>query len=135
MIVRGEPSIHIQKDTVQLAPGLGVLNNIIIDQHFTQRARLNRLITAVCYNPKNLGIGIDENTAIHIDKKGVLEVLGSGTVTIVDGSGISFNNMAEVQEDKPFSVFGVQMHVLGSSVRYDVYNRKPLEVVGDYLQI
>ena len=69
MIVRGEPKFSPLKDSIRLCPGLGILKNIIIDQHFTERGRLNRLITAVAYNPSNLGIGIDENTAIHIKKK------------------------------------------------------------------
>lgn len=135
MIVRGEPSVQPLKDSIRLCPGLGILKNIIIDQHFTQRARLTRLITAVSYNPNNLGIGIDENTAIHIRSNGILEVLGSGTVTIIDGSGITYNTISEVQEAEPFSVLGLQVNILSSGVRYDIYDRKPIEVVGDYLQI
>lgn len=135
MIVRGEPTVQPLKDAIRLSPGLGILKNIIIDQHFTQRARLSRLITAVAYNPTNLGIGIDENTAIHIQRNGILEVLGAGTVTIIDGSNISYNTIAEVHESEPFSVMGLQVNILSSSVRYDIYNRKPMEIVGDYLQI
>jgi cyanophycinase len=135
MIVRGEPTVQPLKDSIRLCPGLGILKNLIIDQHFTERARLNRLITAVAYNPSNLGIGIDENTAIHIMKNGVLEVLGAGTVTIVDGSNITYNTIAEVHESEPFSVMGLQINILTSSVRYDIYNRRQLAVVGDYLQI
>lgn len=135
MIVRGEPTVQPLKDSIRLCPGLGILKNIIIDQHFTQRARLSRLITAVAYNPNNLGIGIDENTAIHIMKNGVLEVLGSGTVTIIDGSNISYNSIAEVHESEPFAVMGIQVNILSSSVRYDIYNRKQMAAVGDFLQI
>ena len=135
MIVRGEPKVQPLKDAIRLCPGLGILKNIIIDQHFTERARLSRLITAVAYNPNNLGIGIDENTAIHIMKSGVLEVLGAGTVTIIDGSNISFNTIAEAHESEPFSVMGLQVNILSSSVRYDIYNRMQMASVGDYLQI
>ena len=135
MIVRGEPTVQPLKDSIRLCPGLGILKNIIIDQHFTQRARLSRLITAVAYNPNNLGIGIDENTAIHIMRNGVLEVIGAGTVTIIDGSNISYNTIAEVHESEPFSVLGLQVNILSSSVRYDIYNRKQMSVAGDYLQI
>lgn len=135
MIVRGEASIQPLKDSIRLCPGLGILKNIIIDQHFTQRARLTRLITAVSYNPSNLGIGIDENTAIHIRRNGILEVLGSGTVTIIDGSNISYNTISEVGESEPFSVLGLQVNILSSGVRYNIHKRLPIEVVGDYLQI
>lgn len=135
MIVRGEPTVQPLKDSIRLCPGLGILQNIIIDQHFTQRARINRLITAVSYNPTNLGIGIDENTAIHIRKDGILEIIGSGTVTIIDGSNISYNTIADVEESEPFSVVGLNIHILSRGVRYDLNNRKPIEMVGDYLQI
>lgn len=135
MIVRGEPKVQPLKDSIRLCPGLGILKNIIIDQHFTERNRLSRLITAISYNPNNLGIGIDENTAVHIKKNGVLEVLGSGTVTIIDGSGITYNTISEVQESEPFSIMGLQINILSSSVRYDIYNRKPVEIFGDFLQI
>ncbi len=135
MIVRGEPGVQPLKDSIRLCPGLGILKNIIIDQHFTERNRIARLITAVAYNPNNLGIGIDENTAIHIKNTGILEVLGTGTVTIIDGSNISYNTISDVHEAEPFSVMDLKINILSSSVRYDVYNRKPAAVVGDYLQI
>jgi len=135
MIVRGEPTVQPLKDSIRLCPGIGILKNIIIDQHFTERGRLNRLITAVAYNPSNLGIGIDENTAIHIKKNGVLEVLGGGTVTIIDGSHISYTTISEVNEAEPFSVMGLQINILTTGVRYNIYTRKPIEIVGDYLQL
>src|SRR6185369_7057881 len=128
MIVRGEPSAQPQQDTIRLSPGLGVLRHLIVDQHFTQRSRLSRLITAVCYNPHNLGVGIDEDTAVVIDKAGNLEVLGSGTVTIVDGSEVPYTNIAEVGTSAPLSVFGLRVHILCAGFRYNIYSRKPLEV-------
>ncbi|MCV4753869.1 hypothetical protein OFC37_30880, partial [Escherichia coli] len=85
---------------------------IIIDQHFSERGRISRLITAVSYNPYNLGIGIDENTAIILDSKGVMQVFGEGTVTVVDGSSISYNEIAEVAETEAFGVCGIRLHIL-----------------------
>lgn len=133
MIVRGESSSHPQKSAVRLSPGLGFLKNIIIDQHFTERGRMSRLITAVSYNPYNLGIGIDENTAIILDKKGVLEVFGEGTVTIVDGSQISFNEIAEVDDHTPFAVCGSQIHILREGLRYDYFERNLLPIESEFL--
>ncbi|HTH37298.1 MAG TPA: cyanophycinase, partial [Pyrinomonadaceae bacterium] len=98
MIVRGESTSHPHKSSVRLSPGLGFLKNIIIDQHFTERGRISRLITAVSYNPYNLGIGIDENTAIILNSQGVMEVFGAGSATIVDGSKITYNEIAEVAD-------------------------------------
>jgi cyanophycinase len=133
MIVRGEPTSHPHKGAVKLSPGLGFLKNIIIDQHFTERGRISRLITAVSYNPYNLGIGIDENTAIILDGKGVLEVFGQGSTTIVDGSQITFNEIAEVGEHESFSICGVQLHVLRDGLVYNYLERHPIQPPNEFL--
>jgi cyanophycinase len=133
MIVRGESTSHPHKNSVRLSPGLGFLKNIIIDQHFTERGRISRLITAVSYNPYNLGIGIDENTAIIVNGDGVLEVYGVGSVTVVDGSQISYNEIAEVDENQAFSVCGVQLHVLRDGLIYDYLDRHPMQPPNEFL--
>lgn len=133
MVVRGEPSSHPYKSAVRLSPGLGFLKNIIIDQHFTERGRISRLVTAVSYNPYNLGIGIDENTAIILDGKGLLEVFGQGSITIVDGSGITFNEIAEVGDNESFSVCGVQFHILRDGLSYNYLDRLSIQPAGEFL--
>ncbi len=133
MIVRGEATSHPHKNSIRLSPGLGILRSIIIDQHFTERGRLSRLITAVSFNPRQLGIGIDENTAVIISHDGTLEVFGAGTVTIVDGSQINYNDIAEVEDFQPFAVCGVQLHILREGLRYDFENRKPIPVPAEFL--
>lgn len=133
MIVRGDPTSHPNKSSIRLSPGLGILQNIIIDQHFTERGRLSRLITAVSYNPRQLGLGIDENTAVIISNDGTLEVCGDGTVTIVDGSRISYNDIAEVEDSQPFAVAGVQLHILRDGLRYDIARRVPVAVAEEFL--
>jgi cyanophycinase len=133
MIVRGEPSSHPHRNAVKLSPGLGFLKNIIIDQHFTERGRISRLITAVSYNPYNLGIGVDENTAIILDANGVLEVFGQGSTTIVDGSRITFNEIAEVAENDSFSVCGVQLHILRDGLVYNYLERHPMQPPTEFL--
>ncbi len=133
MIVRGEPTSHPHKNAVKLSPGLGFLKNIIIDQHFSERGRISRLITAVSYNPYNLGIGIDENTAIILDGKGILEVFGEGSATIVDGSQITFNEIAEVADNEAFSICGVQFHVLRDSLVYNYLERHPIQPTNEFL--
>ncbi len=133
MIVRGEPTSHPHKNAVRLSPGLGFLKNIIIDQHFSERGRISRLITAVSFNPYNLGIGIDENTAIILDGKGKLEVYGQGSTTIVDGSQITFNEIAEVGDNEAFSVCGVQFHVLREGLVYNYIDRNPIQPPNEFL--
>ncbi len=133
MIVRGDSTSHPRKNAVRLSPGLGILRNIIVDQHFSERGRLSRLITAVSYNPRQLGLGIDENTAVIIANDGTLEVFGDGTVTIVDGSRITYNDIAEVEDSKPFAVAGVQLHILRDGLRYDFAGRTPIPVAEEFL--
>lgn len=133
MIVRGESLSHPQKNSVRLSPGLGFLKNIIIDQHFTERGRISRLITAVSYNPYNLGIGIDENTAIILSSDGVLEVFGAGSATIVDGSKITYNEIAEVADTESFSVCGVQLHILRDGLVYNYLERHPMQPTNEFL--
>ena len=133
MIVRGDgvPAPHV--GAIRLSPGLGILQNIIIDQHFSERGRISRLITAVSYNPHNLGIGIDENTAVVLDSAGILEVVGNGTVTIVDGSAVSYNDIAEVHEKEPFAITGLQVHILRDGLRYDYAKRQFVSVAKEFL--
>lgn len=133
MIVRGEATSHPHKNAVRLSPGLGFLKNIIIDQHFSERGRISRLITAVSYNPYNLGIGIDENTAIILDGKGILEVFGQGSTTIIDGSQITFNEIAEVTDNEAFSICGVQFHVLRDGLVYNYLDRHPIQPTNEFL--
>jgi cyanophycinase len=133
MIVRGESTSHPHKNSVRLSPGLGFLKNIIIDQHFTERGRISRLITAVSFNPYNLGVGIDENTAIILDGKGILEVYGQGSVTVVDGSKITFNEIAEVADNEAFSVCNIQLNVLRDGLIYDYRERHPLQPANEFL--
>jgi cyanophycinase len=94
MIVGGQNNDQARKCTLKMAPGLGLLEQALIDQHFAQRGRLGRLLTGVAENPHALGIGIDEDTAIRIDPDARFFVLGSGAVTVIDGATIQDSNVS-----------------------------------------
>lgn len=126
MIIGWDPSDQPLADNIRLSSGLGILQQLIIDQHFTERSRLSRLITSVAYHPGYLGIGIDEDTAAICTRQGVLSVIGSGTVTIVDGSEISECNVVETPSNHPFSVIGMKIHVLSTDHHFDLLHRRPL---------
>jgi cyanophycinase len=104
---------------VTLAPGLGLTNRVIVDQHFRQRDRLGRLMTALAYNPFAVGVGLDEDTAAFIYADNTLEVVGGGGVTFVDVSQLEYSGMAETEEGKPVELVGVRLCVL---VHGGVYN-------------
>jgi cyanophycinase len=106
------------------APGLGLLNKVILDQHFTQRNRLGRLLSAVAYNPFPTALGICEDTAAFIDQNGMLEVVGSGSITIIDPSDLQYSSMAEANLGDNISLFGLKMHIINNGDRYDINTRE-----------
>lgn len=90
MIAFGEEGSSPIAGSVRLAPGFGLTNRFIIDQHFRQHDRLGRLVTALAYNPFAIGLGLDEDTAAFISPDNTVEVEGSGGITVVDAANLSF---------------------------------------------
>jgi cyanophycinase len=123
MIAFGDEGSSVVSGSVRLAPGLGLTNRFIIDQHFRQRDRLGRLITALAYNPFAIGIGLDEDTAAFIGPDETLEVEGSGGVTIVDASEVSYSSIGDVGEGQPVSVLGLRLHVLVAGATFNLHTR------------
>ncbi len=109
-----------------LVQGFGLFNNVIVDQHFGQRGRMVRLIGAVAENSRLLGIGLDEDTAIVLDANDEFEVLGSGSVYVVDGRSVTHSNVLGANEDRSVSVFDLKVHVLSSGDFFDVAARRPV---------
>ncbi len=127
MIMGGATGISPRKGKVTVAAGLGLLKNVVVDQHFSARRRLGRLLTVVATNPFLLGIGIDEDTACHIHPERTFDVYGSGTVTVLDGSEITYTNVPYVERnDVPLCIYNVRTHVLINGSSYDIARRKPL---------
>lgn len=124
MIAFGAEGSSPHAGKVTLAPGLGLTNRFIIDQHFRQRDRLGRLLTALAYNPYAHGIGLDENTAAFIGPDNRLEVEGSGAITIVDAHGIEFSSMEVADEGDPVCMIGLTMHILIAGASYDLHTRE-----------
>ena len=125
MIAGGSMGLSPQADGVNLAPGLGLTNSVIIDQHFSQRDRLGRLLTAVSYNPFMLGVGIDEDTAMFIGPDQVVEVEGSGSVTIIDPEHLSYSSMDRAKKNESLSLLDLKLHILSRGCRFDIHERKP----------
>ena len=124
MIAFGEEGSTPIAGMVRLAPGLGLTNRFIIDQHFRQRDRLGRLGTALAYNPFAVGIGLDEDTAAFISPDNTVEVLGSGGVTVVDAAGLQFSSMAQVDEGQPVCLLGLSFHILVAGATFNLHTRK-----------
>jgi len=123
MIAGGAEGSTPSPDKVTLAPGLGLTNNFIIDQHFRQRDRLGRLLTALAYNPFAVGIGLDEDTAAFIRPGDSLDVVGSGGITIVDPSDLEHSSMDSALRGEPVSLIGVHLHILVQGGTFDITTR------------
>lgn len=125
MIAFGESGSSPSTHKVALVPGIGLSRDFAIDQHFQERDRFGRLLTALAYNPQVMGLGLDEDTAAFIAPDRTLEVAGSGTCTIVDGSKLEHSALGHDVGD-PVCLLGVRLHLLTAGCRYLINPRKAL---------
>ncbi|NJN58685.1 MAG: cyanophycinase [Leptolyngbyaceae cyanobacterium SL_5_9] len=125
MIVEGKSETNPSVDAVEMGPGMGFLPGVVVDQHFAQRGRLGRLISALVQQPAVLGFGIDENTAVIVTGD-EFEVVGQGAVTVVDESSTTHNNLEGLLRDEPLAVCGVKLHILPHGYRFNLKTRQPI---------
>jgi cyanophycinase len=124
MMVEGTSKETHRIGDLHMAPGLGLIRDVIIDQHFAERGRFGRLIGAVAHNPRVLGLGVDENTAVIVEQDR-LSVIGVGAAYVVDGSSVTYSNLAEAQLDVTLSMHNVTVHVLAEGDSFDLRSRHP----------
>lgn len=125
MIVEGDSETNPRVEIVEMAPGMAFLPGVVIDQHFSQRGRLGRLLSALAQQPAVLGFGIDENTAVVVNGK-EFEVVGEGAVTVVDVSEITHSNLQGLLKDEALAICGAKLHILPERYRFDLSSRKPV---------
>jgi cyanophycinase len=123
MIAFGASGATPKHRMAQIAAGLGVLPGVIVDQHFQQRNRLGRLLSLIAQNPSLLGLGVDEDTAGVVGPDHVMEVIGRGSITVVDGSG-SETDAWEIHGHRPLMISGVVLHSLPAGYRFDLRSRQ-----------
>lgn len=117
MLAQGRAEIRPEKGSVSLGAGLGFLHRVVIDQHFSERQRLSRLLTVVAQNPYLQGIGIDEDTALVVERGVGIEVVGQGAVTVVDGRTM-VTNVADIADRDTPELIDVRLHLLPAGSRY-----------------
>ena len=122
MVAGGAEGVTPKERMVQLAAGLGLVDGVIVDQHFTQRNRFGRLLALVAHSPHLLGMGIDEDTAMIVTEGRFVEVIGRGAVTVFDGMHMQTRAYA-AKRTQPLLVSDVVLHSLPNGARFDLRSR------------
>ncbi len=125
MLISGKPEEGPRFGNVEIGPGLDFIRETIIDTHFSQRGRCGRLMTAVAHYPQNIGIGIDEDTAILVNST-EFKVIGSGSVIVVDGGSMTHSNLSDLQHGEPLELHNLTLHVLPAGARFDLRKQGPI---------
>jgi cyanophycinase len=125
MVVGRDRHDRAQLNPFMTSPGMEFLPGVLIDQHFEQRGRIKRLLAVVAQFPHNLGIGIDEDTALFVENQ-QFEVMGEGKVTVIDAGSVSFNNALDLGKGVPLALCGLKLHILPHGFRFDLRNRRPV---------
>lgn len=124
MLTKGASAETHRIGDLHMAPGLGLVPDAIIDQHFAERGRIGRLLGAVAQNPRVIGIGIDEDTAV-VMRGDSFSVIGAGAVYVVDGQNVTHSNISEAKPERALSMHGVQLHVLSAGDTFEMSTRTP----------
>ena len=123
MIAFGKSGSTPRAGMVSLAPGFGLTNRVVIDQHFRQRDRIGRLLSALAFNPFAVGVGLDEDTAAFISPEDVLHVEGAGAITIVDVSRLEHSSMGHNKPGQAICLTGIMLHILTRNGTYNLHTR------------
>jgi cyanophycinase len=124
MIVEGEAETEPRVEVAEMDYGLSFLPKVVIDQHFAQRGRLGRLLSALIQDRYLLGFGIDEDTAIVVSGD-EFKVVGNGSVTVLNESESGYNNLSDIREDENLAIFDVKLHILPHGYRFNLKTLKP----------
>lgn len=124
MICGGGANRSFVKGDVELSIGLGLIQGVIIDTHFDARGRFGRLVQAIAAQPGAIGIGLDEDTGVIVEKGTRLKAIGSSSVVVIDGSTIRYNNIADIRGGMPVSVANIHVHVMSHSDVFDMQTRE-----------
>jgi cyanophycinase len=123
MIEGGGNADTPRKGLVHMIAGFNLAPDLIIDQHFSERGRIGRLLTLFASSPGLVALGIDENTAAVIDRENVMEVFGANSVVVVDGRNV-WSNYFDVEEGEVLTITGSSLHVLRAGDRFDLGSRQ-----------
>lgn len=124
MICGGDSREALRKGTINMATGMGLIDNAIIDTHFVERGRFSRLMQIVSMNPSNIGIGLGEDAGIVIEGGCILRAIGSGITVILDGQHLKYTNVANINSDEPIAIENLVIHTMVNGYGYDLCQKK-----------
>ena len=129
VLAGGEVDVNGISVDLYLGPGLGLLGfSSVIDTHFSNRGRLQRLFRQVAENPELLGLGIDEDTALVVHGH-LGQVVGRGSVIFVDGRGVRFDNAEDMmKKGAPLTLSHLRVGIVGAGYAFNLRERE-LEVL------
>ena len=125
MILGGGGEENPKVGAVEIGPGMDLIVGAVIDTHFSQRGRYGRLLTAVAHYPQDMGIGIDEKTAMIVNRN-EFEVMGEGAVIIIDAGAMTYTSLPYTEKGDGLSLYDVRVHVLAAGARFDLSKRAPI---------
>ena len=125
MIYAGNDEVQELGGMIKVTTGLQFLQDVCIDTHFVHRGRFIRMAQVVVTNPTCIGIGIEEDTAIIVRDGLEAEVIGTGTVIIMEGFGISEASIEDFNNKKPITIRDLKMHILSSGDTYVIPQSNP----------
>ncbi|EJF08339.1 MULTISPECIES: cyanophycinase [Pontibacter] len=123
MIKGGSSTEALLRGSVKMGHGFGLINGVIIDSHFVIRGRFGRLMEAVVTHPKTVGIGLGEDTGVLITEGHMIETIGSNLVVVVDGHGVEYTNINDIENGRPVAIAGMMMHVLAKGNVFNINSR------------
>ncbi|MDJ0714033.1 MAG: cyanophycinase [Prochloraceae cyanobacterium] len=130
MIAGGGSGESPNRALVDMAMGLAIIPEVIVDQHFHNRNRMARLLSAISVNPERLGVGIDEDTCAIFEQDEMLRVIGRGTVTIINAKEMSYTNQKQVSANDPLSIQNLRVHILCHGDAYNLQKDRPISANG-----
>ncbi len=134
MIIGGKSEGTVRRSDVSLAPGMGYWRDTVVDTHFNQRGRPNRLFTIFAHNPQVLGIGIDENTAIEVEPGTRFTVIGEGAVMVLGGS-VTHTNAPTAGDDDTLALTDALVHILPDGYGFDLNSGRPILPQGEEVEL
>ncbi len=124
MIYDGKSEEGLIKGSVLTTSGFGFVENVVFDTHFNERGRVGRLVQIIAMNPGCIGVGIGEDSGVILTGAGTIEVIGSGTVIIIDGSDIAHSNVMTIEAGGPIALENMRIHSLVDGYGYHFKDRK-----------